>query len=292
VKALEMNSRKSIKIKKKESLNWKQIDAFDRNKTILFFPISPIEEHGPHLPTGTDFLPSRDAAIGAIRILMKKKPELFYILLPAVPLGFARIASVFPGTISVDVRTLKNIVYGVCSSLAKHRFKYLLICNSHMEIKHLKGIYLGMKLTKRKYNMKIYEPSAPYFFNKVFEKKDKNLGFNTPEESHAGFHGGFRETSLMKYLYPHLVDESHKELKSLHKFLFGLRCFRKTFKDLGFENGYVGSPSRADSIMGEKFFQEIVGLYVKSALDLHSGKELLDLPRQVKFGMGSIQILK
>ncbi len=37
-----------------EELNWKELDEFDREKTVFFLPISPMEEHGPHLPLGTD----------------------------------------------------------------------------------------------------------------------------------------------------------------------------------------------------------------------------------------------
>ena len=52
-----------------EELNWKQIDSLNRDTTIIYIPISPLEEHGPHLPIGTDFLTSRDAAKSAIEIL-------------------------------------------------------------------------------------------------------------------------------------------------------------------------------------------------------------------------------
>ena len=61
------------KIIKFEELNWKQIEQLDKNKTIFFLPISPLEEHGPHLPVGTDLLTVRDAATEAIKFLNKKK---------------------------------------------------------------------------------------------------------------------------------------------------------------------------------------------------------------------------
>ena len=65
-----------IKITKLATMNWKQIDELDRDKTIFFLPISPLEEHGPHLPVGTDILVSIDSIMEAIKILTKKKPEL------------------------------------------------------------------------------------------------------------------------------------------------------------------------------------------------------------------------
>ena len=159
------NQRKDSQVLQLEELSWKQIDAFDRDKTIFFLPLSPLEEHGPHLPVGTDFLTARDAAREAIKILQGKNPRLTYVLMPAIPLGHSKIASDFPGTITVNVKTVKNTVYGIGISLARHGFKYLLICTYHMDLGHLKGIYAGMKKTMGKHDIKMYEPSGPYFFN-------------------------------------------------------------------------------------------------------------------------------
>ena len=84
-----MKNKQNIdsKIIKFEELTWKQIESLDKNKTIFFLPISPLEEHGPHLPVGTDLLTVIDATTEAIKILNKEKPELTFVLLPAVPIG-------------------------------------------------------------------------------------------------------------------------------------------------------------------------------------------------------------
>jgi len=52
-----------------------------------------LEEHGPHLPVGTDLLTARDTAKEAVKILNKKKPEITSILFPAIPLGYTKIGS-------------------------------------------------------------------------------------------------------------------------------------------------------------------------------------------------------
>ena len=261
-----------------EEMNWKQIEALDKEKTVLFLPMSPLEEHGPHLPVGTDLITARDASREAIKILQQKKPDLTFILLPAVPLGYSKITSDFPGTISVDVKTIKNIVSSIGSSLGRHGFKYLLICTYHMDLGHLKGIYAGMKKTMDTYGMKIYEPSGPYYFNKEVEKREPKLGFDTTKE----VHGCFRETSLMKYQYPYLVDDSYKNLQSIYIDLYSPRVLGKTFKQLGLKDGYVGSPARADSDYGRWLFQDTVNLYVESAIGLVEGKKLPDLPASTK----------
>ena len=80
-----------FKIIKFEELTWKHIERLDRNKTIFFLPISPMEEHGPHLPIGTDYLIIKDAATEAIKFLNKKRPDLKFILLPkSVSINFLK----------------------------------------------------------------------------------------------------------------------------------------------------------------------------------------------------------
>ncbi len=35
-------------------LSFTRLDTLDRQTTVVLFAVSPLEEHGPHLPVGTD----------------------------------------------------------------------------------------------------------------------------------------------------------------------------------------------------------------------------------------------
>ena len=273
-----------VKIIKFEELSWKQIEHLDKNKTIFFLPISPLEEHGPHLPVGTDLLTIIDATNNAIKILNKEKPDLTYVLLPAVPVGYCKFNTDFPGSISVSGKVVRDIVYSVGESLGNHGFKFLIICTYHMAIPHLRGIYTAMKKLESKYGMKTCEPWGPYYQNKETEKREPKLGFDTSKETHAGF----RETSLMKYQYPYLVDESYKNLQSIYRDMNSPRVLGKTFKQLGLKDGYIGSPARADADYGRWYFNETVNVIVKAALDLYEGKKLPELPDNIKLAMKAL----
>lgn len=254
----------------------------------MFIPLSPLEEHGPHLPIGTDLLTARDAAKEAIRIINKKKPETISVLFPAIPLGFSKMASCFPGTVSTQVKTIKSIVYDVCCSLAKFNFKYFVLCTFHMDLGHLKGIYSGMNKAMKNHPITIIEPWGPYFYNKEVEKKEPQVGFDTKKEVHACF----RETSLMNYQYPYLVDPSYKELQSIYRDLYSPRVLGKTFKDIGITEGYVGSPARADSDYGRWYFQQIVETIAHATIDMLDGKQPPALPKQTQLLMRSLFWLK
>lgn len=261
-----------------ENLSWKHIDDLPRDKTIFFLPISPLEEHGPHLPVGTDLLASKDTASKAIQILQKKKPELNFVLMPSIPVGYCKFASDFPGTVSVSSRVVKDIVYSNAEALAQHGFKYMVICTYHLAFVHLKGIYKAMKKIRSKYGMNICEPWSPFYYGGYIKKNEPKLGFDTEKEIHAGF----RETSMMRYQYPYLVDDSYKNLQSIYKSLRSPQAIWKTIKEMGLKDGYAGSPSRADVDYGRWYFTQTVEVYVKAALDLYEGKPTLDLPKSVK----------
>jgi creatinine amidohydrolase len=276
--------KKNSKIIKFEELTWKQIDELPRKKTIFFLPMSPLEEHGPHLPIGTDLLTSIDAASEAIKILNSKKPKLQFILLPDIPVGFCKFNTDFPGSISVSSKVVKEIVYSIGASLGAHGFKYLVICNYHMALSHLKGIHSAIKRLESKYDMSVIEPWSAYFYSGKIEKNEPKLGFDTSKE----VHGGFRETSLMKYQYPYLVDESYKDLQSIYRDLDSPKVLGKKFKKLGIKDGYIGSPSRADPDYGRWFYNETVKCFVNSTIDLIKGRKPAKLPKKVQRTMKAL----
>ena len=280
-----MNDNKSeSKIIKLEELSWKKIDELDRDKTIFFLPISPLEEHGPHLPVGTDLLTIKDVTNETIKILSKKRPELSYVMIPPIPIGYCKFNTEFPGSISVSGKTVRDVVLGVGSFLGDHNFKYLIICTFHLAVAHLKGIYSAMNKLESKYGLRSCEPWGPFYYEKEIQKREPKLGFDTTKE----VHGGFRETSLMKYQYPYLVDESYKNLQSIYRDTFSPRVIGKSFKEIGIKDGYIGSPARADADHGRWFFTEIVNTFVESTIKFYEGKKLPELPNKIKMAMKAL----
>ncbi len=280
-----MKKKKNLeKVMMFEELSWKQIEKLDKEKTVFFLPISPMEEHGPHLPVGTDFLIVKNATIDAIKILNKKHSDYSFIMMPLIPIGFCEFNTDFPGSISVKSKIVRDVVYSYGASLAEHGFKYLVICTYHMALSHLKGIYSAMNKLRSKYNMGVYEPWAPFFYSGQIEKNEPKLGFDTSKEVHACF----RETSLMKYQYPYLVDESYKKLQSIYRDLSFPRIIGKKFKEIGLSEGYIGSPARADADYGRWFFNQTVQTFVKSTDALIKGEKIPDLPSKIKKNMKAL----
>ena len=53
-----------------EEMSWKEIEKAEKD-AILFLTVGPMEEHGPHLPVGTDFLIAKHVEKEAMKALEK-----------------------------------------------------------------------------------------------------------------------------------------------------------------------------------------------------------------------------
>jgi hypothetical protein len=55
-------------------LNWRQIDALDRKKTLFLLTVGMLEEHGPHLPIDADTIGVEHEARAGAHILRISRP--------------------------------------------------------------------------------------------------------------------------------------------------------------------------------------------------------------------------
>lgn len=284
MKPAKSTPKESEKIQQLTELTWKQLEALNRDKTVIFIPISPLEEHGPHLPVGTDLLIAMDTSKEAMKLVIKKRPDVLPLLYPAIPFGHTGMAQGFPGSVSVPVKTIATIVQNSVSSFADYGFHFFVICTFHMDLGHLKGIYAGMKKTRKMYPIQIIEPWGPYFYGHDVECREPKANFDT----HLEIHGCYRETSLMAYQYPYLVDPVYKTLPPYTYDVYSPKALGKTFKDVGANEGYIGSPAQASSDYGRWFFQEIVETITTATLDMMEGHSPRDLPAKTKLAMRSM----
>lgn len=110
-------------------LTWEQADAMDREQTLCILPVSALEQHGRHLPLGTDdviLLRSLEAL--AERYRDREDPVLVY---PPVHYGNSAEHVGFCGTASLRLETLLAVIRDVVSSIAESGFSHVLLLNSH-----------------------------------------------------------------------------------------------------------------------------------------------------------------
>jgi len=91
---------------------------------IVVIPIGSIEQHGPHLPLGTDWF-------NADRAARQIAEGLNAYLLPALPISNAQEHLDFKGSVSIRPQTLALVLEEIILSLAHQGFKKFVIVNSH-----------------------------------------------------------------------------------------------------------------------------------------------------------------
>lgn len=257
-----MRKRKLLRL---EELNWKEIEGLDKERTLLIIPISPLEAHGPHLPIGTDLFITEEISKEVINRLKKKKRTITVLLYPALAIGYCGANLDLLGSVSVDVKAFRKIILDTLKSIANHGFRYVMILTFHADPFYIKAIHEAIKKVEKNRDIRVAEPLSKIFYE----------GRNIP-------HSGKEETSIMLYLYPYLVDKSYKSLKEI-RLSTSLFDFRKTLKELGAREGYVGDPSKATMELGRKLFNYIVNLCVETAQELLESKYENHLPKPLRY---------
>jgi creatinine amidohydrolase len=90
-------------VRRLADLAWPEAAAL-AGESILVVPLGSTEQHGPHLPLGTD----SDVAVALADRLAAARPDA--IVAPAVPYGSAGEHAAFPGTLSIGAAALELLV--------------------------------------------------------------------------------------------------------------------------------------------------------------------------------------
>jgi creatinine amidohydrolase len=102
--------------------------ALQRTKVILI-PVGATEDHGPHLPLGTDCMEGREICRRtAISLAQRDHPV---VVGPVIPFGTSSFHMGFPGTISITSRTLTTLLHEVCMSLYQGGFRDFILIHGH-----------------------------------------------------------------------------------------------------------------------------------------------------------------
>ncbi|MEL6585044.1 MAG: creatininase family protein [Pseudomonadota bacterium] len=167
-----------------------QVDAM---RTIAVLPTAAIEQHGPHLPVGTDTL----IAEGMLAAVQKACPaELDLWVLPVQTVGKSNEHLWAAGTVTLTAETALRAWMEIGLSVARAGIRKIILVNSHGGNLDLVSILsrelrvqAGMLAVKTQW-MSFGAPE----------------GMFTKQEAQFGIHGGDRETSLMLAFRPETVD--------------------------------------------------------------------------------------
>jgi creatinine amidohydrolase len=108
-----------------EEMSWEEFDRARGGAAAALIPIGSIEEEGPHLPLGVDTLV-------AVEVAKRVAHQLPVIVLPAVPVGYSDWHGGFPGTLSLSISILTQMLRELCGNLVDQGINRIVFINSHV----------------------------------------------------------------------------------------------------------------------------------------------------------------
>lgn len=229
-----------------DRMTWTEVKLEIKNgRDTVIVPFGSTEQHGRHLPLGTDAVLG-DEFGWAVAV------RLDAFLAPTFRFGCSEHHLSFPGTISLGDETFQRIVTDVVASLSRHGFRRIVLLPTHGgNFKPLAEAFA--KLGPVENVQVIAFTDLEGLVNAAF-KSSNSSGVNPAQ---SGAHSGEWETSLMLALRPEQVKMDHAaegfvgELSEIMAKVFdGIQNLD--------ENGVLGDPRPATAAAGEKYFEDMV----------------------------------
>lgn len=245
-------------ILKYENLSHSDLSALSREKSVVFLSVGPLEQHGPHMPLGTDALSARFFSEKIVKRLSGSRPDWNFILFPTIFAGCDTLT--YTGTIEVRPVTLRALLLDCCKQLAKDGFRTIIAVGAHGGPRHMVVLEEVAAKMRWRYRTRMISASARILYQvlqgdfgeKIAAQMQKTGTLMTADERAAlkgDYHGGLLETSLMLAADPSLVKPEYKTLQpAIVESYWKLR--RHSGKTVGQGLGHLGTPALARAEIG------------------------------------------
>jgi creatinine amidohydrolase len=228
-------------------------------ETTVVLPLGATEQHGPHLPAGTDFFTVEHLARAAAE---RASSEIAITVAPALPFGSSDHHLIFGATLSLRTETYYRVLTDLVRSLVTDGFRRIFLLNGHggnHELAELAARDVSLELPAR-----IAAASYWTIAWDALVAVQAHLGCRLPG------HAGAFETSMMLSLRPELVasERPHRDYtedtdpRSFHA---PYRHERHNFwKEI---DGYSDSPDRASAEVGHGYCEAIIDALAKTFVE-------------------------
>ncbi|MNI39350.1 Creatinine amidohydrolase [compost metagenome] len=180
-------------------LTTKEIEAIDKENALVVVPIGATEQHGAHLPVGTDSL-----ILGRLLEELANKvsfPDYKVLLTPLLPVGKSNEHMDFSGTLSFSTMTLYHMIDDLVKAIGSHGFGKILLMNSHGGNTDLLNVLSRDLRIKHNVEVFVFDWWFTSFWKEILSQVQQSGNYGV-------FHACELETSLMLYFCPELVDMS------------------------------------------------------------------------------------
>jgi creatinine amidohydrolase len=219
-----------------DELSWVDVAAHLARDPRLIVPVGALEQHGPHLPLGTNVLIARRIAVDLSREFnVLRAPTIYYgVNVPG--------AAQYAGTTSLRQKTLHRSLNELLAGWERHGLSEFVVITAHRHEPHLDA--LATLLTR----------GARVRVVSVWDVDISDL----LEVQPGPFHAGEAETSLMLYLYPEVVRMDRARDTVLDDQLLKKYMAGKLPAAPAGGSGTVGHPTAATAEKGESIYKRML----------------------------------
>jgi len=231
-----------------DRITMKDFESEIRKGRMVLVPFGATEEHGAHLPLGTDTIQIEQIIEGA---LSEKK----FLVAPSIAYGLCSSTRNFPGTLTISFDLLKSLAGEILSELERNKVKKTMLISGHAGSDHMAAMRVAAKEFARNSKMKVVVASIA---DLVLADKGNIVLSKVPR---GDKHAGFIETACMLYLESGLVKKNKIPGKSDPQFPDPLII---SDAQKYFPSGVMGDPAGANEAYGKGIYD----LAVRSLVNL------------------------
>ena len=225
---------------------------------VLILPVGQTEEHGRHLPVGTDAMIAKKWGDCLGEALVGKLP---FLVMETITYGYSQASVLeWPGCPNVTSRTICDYLFDIIDSLVTMGFRKIVTLDCHGNHDFLHRIVMREIVDKHGVYIMTLSPAklASQLYNEIKEDPEGDI------------HGGEYETSCILYIKPELVNrEEYTDVDAI-------RCnsiLRGPVSTWGLQKsktGLYGNPTTATAEKGKALIEEATRQGVKYILEYYN----------------------
>lgn len=219
-----------------DGLSWVDVIAYLAHDPRLILPVGALDQHGAHLPLGTNVLIARHIARDLSREFhILRAPTFFYGV-------NAKAEEAYAGTTSLRKKTLHLALNEMIGGWEEHGVSEIFIITAHRYEPHIQAIAT------------LYPRTARLRVVQVWDIPIDDL----LEQQTMALHADEAETSVMLFLYPQLVRMDLARDFELPPKLFQRYLEGRLHVPLLQGAGTIGYPTAATAAKGKKIYRRML----------------------------------
>ena len=174
-----------------------EMEAVDKEETLVLIPVGALEQHGNQCPLGTDEIIAEATARRLKEALDREIPDYPMLIFPTIPVGLSTEHINFCGSVTLKPDTFYHVLADIYTRSRVHGFRKIAVLNCHGGNSPI--IQVLSRELRSELGIAVFIINCGTFFGNQAVKDTVSPG------NIWDFHGGEMETSMVLAERPELV---------------------------------------------------------------------------------------